>query len=92
MNYTELQKKANLFKALGHPSRLFIMETLNHRGTLCVCELTQMLQYDISTISKHLNKLKENGLVSFEKHGNKVMYKSLTPCLSKFLDCINCSV
>ena len=89
MKEIKLKDKVKIFKALGHPSRLFIVETLNNRGELCVCEITDLLGYDISTISKHLNVLKSAGLVKSEKRGNMVMYESLVPCLADFLGCFS---
>jgi len=42
--------------------RLFIVDELS-RGERCVCELTEMVGADVSTVSKHLAVLKDAGLV-----------------------------
>ena len=69
-----LELKARVFKALGHPTRLFIVEQLA-RGERCVCELKEMIDADLSTISKHLSVLKNAGLVEDEKRGANVFYR-----------------
>ena len=55
-----IDAKAKVFKALGHPTRLFIVEELA-RGERCVCELVKLVGADFSTISKHLTLLKRPG-------------------------------
>lgn len=85
-----LESKARIYKALGHPTRLFMIEYLNRNGKCCVCELTELLDFDISTISKHLDVLKRAGLVQSKKEGQMVIYESNIPCLNEILDCIEC--
>jgi len=81
------EARAKIIKALAHPSRLFIVDELN-RGRRCVCELTEMIGADASTISKHLSVLKNAGLVRDEKVGTSVYYEFVAPCVSNFFDCI----
>jgi ArsR family transcriptional regulator len=66
--------KALVFKALAHPTRLFIADKLRERE-YCVCELAQMVGADISTVSKHLRLLKEAGIVGDRKHRLMVFYR-----------------
>jgi len=84
----ETKTRANIYKALGHPTRLFIIEYLNRHGECCVCELTELLDFDISTISKHLDVLKRAGLVRNRREGQMIYYESNIPCLNDILDCI----
>lgn len=71
LNQSYIAAQAKIFKALGHPSRLTMVTALQE-GEKCVCELQQMLGFDMSTISKHLAILKEAGVVSTEKKGTSV--------------------
>ncbi len=67
--------KVEILKALAHPTRLFIIETLAGRdGERCVCELVDELPYSQSTISKHLSILRQAGLVQTRKEGLNVYY------------------
>ncbi len=68
------ERRAGVFKALGHPTRLFLVEQLA-RGERCVCELAALIDADLSTVSKHLSVLKSAGVVEDEKRGANVFYR-----------------
>ncbi len=80
--------QAKVHKALAHPTRLFIVDELSRAGERCVCELTEMIGADISTVSKHLAILKGAGLLEDEKRGNMVYYRLGVPCIVNFFECI----
>jgi len=76
------ETRANILKALAHPMRLFMLEELANKS-YCVCELTEMVGLDISTVSKHLSILKNAGLVNVEKKGKHDQRQLLFPyCLT----------
>ncbi len=79
--------KADVIKALAHPARLFIVETLRDRR-VCVCELTGLIGSDMSTVSKHISILKKAGLLNMEKERNWIYYSLRCPCILEFVDCI----
>jgi len=81
------KSRAKFFKALGHPTRLFLVERLS-QGECCVCELQALVGADISTVSKHLSILKAAGVVADRKEGLKVFYRLRVPCITKFFDCV----
>ena len=74
-------------KALAHPTRLFIVDELS-RGERCVCELTDGIGADMSTVSKHLSVLKGAGIVSDDKRGVQVFYRLRVPCILNFFGCV----
>lgn len=82
-----IEAKANVLKALGHPTRLWMAEQLED-GEKCVCELAEFIDADFSTISKHLSVLKQAGVVTDEKRGKQVYYKLKVPCILKYMSCI----
>ena len=82
-----LAARAQILKAMAHPTRLFIIEELS-RGERCVCELTDMIGADMSTVSKHLSILKNVGIVADKKHGVKIHYNLKTPCVMSFFECV----
>ena len=82
-----LEARANVFKALGHPSRLAIIDDLT-KGERCVCELNESVDADISTVSRHLSVLRNAGILSSEKRGNQVFYKLECPCITSFYGCV----
>ena len=81
------EARAQILKALSHPTRLFIVDQLS-RKERCVCELTDRIGADMSTVSKHLGILKGVGIVLDEKRGSQVFYRLGCPCVLGFLDCV----
>ncbi|HCC48717.1 MAG TPA: transcriptional regulator [Elusimicrobia bacterium] len=78
--------EAAAFKALGHPTRLFIAHQLGKRDT-CVCELTAMVGDDISTVSKHLSVLRAAGIVDSVRKGNQIIYRLKLRCVLNMSVC-----
>ena len=92
MNQNEKNiRKAEIIKALAHPSRLTIINRLEN-GEACVCELQEIVGADISTVSKHLALMKKAGLVEDRKEGLRVYYRLRVPCIIRFLDCIEAMI
>ena len=83
-----LEEKSKIFKALGHPTRLFIVEELA-RGERCVHDLTEMIGADISTVSRHLSVLKNARIISDDKRGAQVFYSLAVPCVVNFFSCVD---
>lgn len=81
------EERARILKAIAHPSRIFIVEKLSSKPH-CVCELTEMIGADTSTVSKHLSILKNAGIIEDEKRGTSVYYSLRCECIIKFIGCI----
>ena len=81
-------KRAEVIKALAHPSRLAMIDRLE-KGEACVCELQKIVNADMSTVSKHLSLMKKARLVEDRKEGLWVYYRLRVPCVIRFLDCID---
>lgn len=84
--WARYEARARIVRAMAHPTRLFIVEELS-RGEHCVCELTEMIGADVSTVSKHLSILKTVGIVEDEKRGSQVFYSLRVPCVMTFFQC-----
>jgi ArsR family transcriptional regulator len=79
------QFKAEFFKALGHPMRILILETL--RGGPCsVGKLTEAIAAPESTISQHLAILRSRNIVATERRGTTVIYTVRDAELFELLD------
>lgn len=83
----KFEARAKIMKAMAHPTRLFVLDQLAVEER-CVCDLTDMIGADISTVSKHLSILKNAGLVETEKRGVQVYYRMKTPCVLNFFSCV----
>ena len=82
------ESRAKIIKAMAHPTRLFIVDELAKNGERCVCELTDMIGADISTVSKHLAVLKQAGIIADDKRRNQVFYYLRVPCVMEFFRCV----
>ncbi len=80
--------RAMVIKSLAHPSRVLLVDALSERE-MCVCDLTEVVGSDISTVSKHLAILKAAGVVSVEKRGLNQFYQLNCPCLVDFFRCVD---
>jgi len=81
---------AEVAKALGDPIRLQLVDILRkHAGKVCVCELVPLFDVSQPTLSHHLKKLRDAGIVGSERRGlwayyyvNPSALKELTKWLS----------
>ena len=80
-------RQATVFKALGHPARLALVQALAG-GERCVCELHGGSATDLSTTSRHLAVLVAAGVLTCDKRANKVFYRLAMPCVLTFTACI----
>lgn len=81
------EARAKVAKALAHPSRLLMLDALTEKE-MCVCELTELVGADQSTVSKHLAVLKNAGIVSDRKDGVMIYYSVKVACLRGFWSCV----
>ena len=82
-----IQRKSEIFKALGHSTRLKIVEKLAD-GEQCVCVLLEMFDVDMSTLSRHLSVLKNAGIVLDERRGKNIFYSLTCPCIVDMFECL----
>ena len=66
----EAERMAEVAKALGDPVRMQLVDVLRkHAGKVCVCELVPLFDLSQPTVSHHLKKLREAGIVESERQG-----------------------
>lgn len=69
----EMDTASDIFKLLGHETRLTILKSLEDRDC-CVCEFVELFQVTQPAISQHLRKLKDYGLIKEERRGQWIFY------------------
>ena len=75
LSAVEAEATAELFRALGDPARVRIVNVLaTNAGPVCVCELIEPLGLSQPTVSHHMKKLLEAGLVDREQRGRLAYY------------------
>jgi ArsR family transcriptional regulator len=85
------ERRARIFKALGHPVRMAIIDRLSAAGggELCVCEFKDDVGVGLPALSKHLAVLKEAGVVGSRRRGTFVHYRLEMRCVERFLACVD---
>jgi ArsR family transcriptional regulator, arsenate/arsenite/antimonite-responsive transcriptional repressor len=81
----QAERMATIAKALGDPIRLQLVDVLRkHAGRVCVCELVPLFDLSQPTVSHHLRKLREAGIVGFERQGLWAYYYVVPGALEEF--------
>lgn len=75
----DAERLAALAKALSEPQRVHLLDVLRRHGApLCQCELVPLFDIPQSTLSHHIKKLVDAGLVTVERR-HKWAYYSVSP-------------
>jgi len=73
-NVEDFESLAVACKALSHPARLAILQTLASRGS-CICgEIVDSIPLSQATVSQHLKVLKDAGLITGQIDGPRSCY------------------
>jgi DNA-binding transcriptional ArsR family regulator len=65
-----------LFSALGNRTRLLILHCLSQAEELCVCDIANALEMNLSTVSHQLRHLRALGLVTYRSEGRMAFYRT----------------
>ncbi len=77
--------KAEFFRALGHPLRIWILELLRS-GARSVGELQEATSSGGSSVSQQLSILRGQGIVTAERHGTTIIYAVADEAIFDLLD------
>jgi ArsR family transcriptional regulator, arsenate/arsenite/antimonite-responsive transcriptional repressor len=81
LSETDALTMATMFKALGDPIRLRLFSSIaSHRSEVCVCDIPEV-GVSQPTVSHHLKKLREAGLLTSERRGTWVYYRAVPEVL-----------
>ena len=69
----EMDKAAGILKLMGDKTRLTMVKLLDNNDC-CVCELVEIFDMSQPSISQHLRKLRDVGLVKEKRHGQWIFY------------------
>jgi ArsR family transcriptional regulator len=85
VQHEQAERLALVAKALGDPIRLQLVDVLRkHAGKVCVCELVPLFDLSQPTVSHHLKKLREAGIVGSERRGLWAYYYVIPESLKEF--------
>jgi len=89
LNPEEIEKAANMMKAISHPMRLAILGHLGEGNQLSVTEIHHLLNIEQSTASHHLGILKDKGILASSRKGKNTLYYLKRRKLSQLVRCIS---
>ncbi|BCJ54260.1 putative transcriptional regulatory protein ArsR [Actinoplanes sp. NBRC 14428] len=78
------QAKAELFRTLGHPVRIRVLELLQ-AGPMPVRDLLAAIDVEASNLSQQLSVLRRAGMVTSSREGSLVVYALSTPDVAALL-------
>lgn len=85
----EFQEIARFAKAISHPARVAILETLAEKNS-CICgEIVDVMPLSQSTVSQHLKELREAGIIQGEIQGPASCYCINYTNLKKNIELLN---
>jgi DNA-binding transcriptional ArsR family regulator len=89
LNPEEVERAANMIKAISHPMRLAILGYLGDGKQLSVTEIHSLLKIEQSTASHHLGILKDKGILASVRKGKNTLYYLKRKNLSTLVKCIS---
>ena len=84
----ELQDMAEVLKALAHPVRLCIARGLWRNGSCNVTHMQNCLEAPQSTVSQHVGKLRQAGIIEGQRKGLEITYSIKDKRIEKLLSCL----
>jgi DNA-binding transcriptional ArsR family regulator len=88
INPEELNKAANMLKAIAHPLRIAIIELLIDEEELTVTQIHELLSVEQSTTSHHLGILRDKGVLASKREGKHTHYYLKYKKLKTVINCI----
>ncbi len=91
LSKNKLQHAARLLKVMAHPVKLEVLQLLGTNPPMDVTTLCDRIgnNCEISMMSHHLSKMRDNGILVSEKKGKQVFYTIADRSLMKLIDCLN---
>ena len=85
---TEAERLAQIFKALGDPTRVRLLSLIaaHEGGKACICDLTEPVGLSQPTVSHHMKQLVDAGLLSREQRGKWAYYRVEETALAELAD------
>lgn len=89
LNPDQLEKAANMLRAIAHPVRIAILNQLENGKKLTVTEIHELLNIEQSTTSHHLGIMKDKGILASKRDGKNSYYFLKYENLTDILGCIS---
>ena len=88
LNVEQLDRAANMLKAIAHPMRIAIVGYLEGGKKYTVTQIHELLNIEQSTTSHHLGILKDKGVLSSKREGKNTYYFLKHQDFTQIIDCL----
>lgn len=85
----EINHTVTILKVLAHPIRYSIAVTLLKNGVMNVGSIQDSLSLAQSTVSQHISKMRQVGLVDYQRDGTKIYYELVDPIAIKIIESLD---
>jgi DNA-binding transcriptional ArsR family regulator len=85
----QLERSANMLKAIAHPMRIAIINQLENGRRLTVTEIHESLGIEQSTASHHLGILRDKDVLQAKRDGKNTYYSIKHERLNTLIECIS---
>jgi DNA-binding transcriptional ArsR family regulator len=89
LNPEQLERAANMLKAIAHPMRIAIIGFLEQGESLSVTQIHEKLGIEQSTTSHHLGILKDKGVLISRREGKNTYYSLKHESLKNIINCVS---
>ena len=86
-----LVQAENFFAALGNRTRLLVLYCLSQAEELCVCDIANALEMNLSTVSHQLRYLRAAGFVMYRSEGKMAFYRLTDRRITELIDAELCA-
>lgn len=77
---------ADLFKALANENRLRILHAIHRAGEAGTSDIAEAIDASQQSVSNHLQRLADQGIVRARRDGQRVRYRIVDPCVPGLMD------
>jgi len=84
----QVEKAANMLKAIAHPIRMAILGLLSDDNQLTVTEIHEQLNIEQSTASHHLGILRDKDVLAAKRDGKNTFYNLKYPKMAQVVECV----
>ncbi len=82
----ETDALAALFRVLANPLRLRILHAVARDGERSVTDIAEAVGASTQSVSNHLQRMSDQGVVATRRDGNRVYYRLIDPCVEGVME------
>jgi len=82
----EVDQLAALFRVLANDTRLRILHSIQRAGERSVTEIADDIGSSTQSVSNHLQRMNDQGMVATRREGNRIHYHLIDPCVGGVME------